>query len=73
MFGYRNVPVLGEGDRRSHVTREIREDEAGTVRRIFELAAAGVGLKTIAMTLNAEGVGSPRAREGRIAPGRRRA
>src|SRR5882672_8493368 len=35
VFGYRNVPVLGEGDRRSHVVREIRDDEAGTVRRIF--------------------------------------
>ncbi len=65
VFGYRNAPVFGEGDRRSHVTREIREDEAATVRRIFDLAAASVGLKSIAMTLNGEGVGSPRAREGR--------
>jgi len=65
VFGYRNVPVLGEGDRRSHVVREVRDDEAATVRRIFEMAAAGVGLKSIAMALNTDGVRSPRAREGR--------
>jgi DNA invertase Pin-like site-specific DNA recombinase len=47
VFGYRNVPVLGEGDRRSHVVREIREDEAATVRHIFEMAARGVGLRAI--------------------------
>ena len=45
VFGYRNVPVLGEGDRRSHVVREVRDDEAATVRRIFEMATAGVGLE----------------------------
>jgi len=28
VFGYRNVPVLGDGGQRSHVLREIREDEA---------------------------------------------
>ena len=70
VFGYRNVPVLGEGDRRSHVVREVRDDEAATVRRIFEMATAGVGLTTIAMALNADGVRSPRAREGRHVPGR---
>ena len=65
VFGYRNVPVLGENDRRSHVVREVRDDEAATVRRIFEMATAGVGLKTIAMALHADGVRSPRAHEGR--------
>ena len=30
VFGYRSVPVLGEGDRRSHVVREVRDDEAAT-------------------------------------------
>jgi site-specific DNA recombinase len=65
VFGYRNVPVLGEGDRRSHVIREVHENEAVTARHIFDMAAQGVGLKVIAMRLNAEGVRSPRAREGR--------
>ena len=65
VFGYHNVPVLGENDRRSHVVREVRDDEAATVRRIFEMATAGVGLKTIAMALHADGVRSPRAHEGR--------
>src|SRR5207237_8407785 len=60
VFGYRNVPILGEGGQRSHVVREIREDEATTVRRIFTMVAAGTGLRTIAQTLNADGVRSPR-------------
>jgi DNA invertase Pin-like site-specific DNA recombinase len=33
VFGYRNVAVLDEGGRRSHVVREIRDDEAAIVRR----------------------------------------
>src|SRR3989454_7455345 len=65
VFGYRNVPVLGEGGQRSHVLREVREDEAAAVRRIFQMAAGGTGLRTIARALNAEGVRSPRARAGR--------
>jgi len=65
VFGYRNVPVLGDGGQRSHVLREVREDEATVVRSIFGMAAHGVGLRTIARTLNAEGMRSPRARPGR--------
>jgi len=65
VFGYRNVPVLDDGGRRSHVRREVRHDEAAIVQRIFSMAADGVGLRTIALTLNAEGVRSPRARPGR--------
>jgi len=65
VFGYRNVPVMGDTGLRSHVIREIREDEAVTVRRIFSMAAQGRGFRTIAQTLNAEGVRSPRARPGR--------
>src|SRR3989442_5478402 len=65
VFGYRNVPVVDQGGQRSHVVREIREDEAATVRHIFSLAAGGTGLRTIARALNAEGVRSPRARAGR--------
>src|SRR5437899_735857 len=62
VFGYRNVPVLGETGLRSHVLREVREDEATTVRRIFTMVAADTGFRTIAQTLNADGVRSPRAR-----------
>jgi site-specific DNA recombinase len=65
VFGYRNVPVTDDGGLRSHVIREVREDEAAIVRRIFELAGRGVGFRTIAQTLNADGVRSPRARLGR--------
>src|SRR5262245_23245395 len=65
VFGYRNVPVLGDSGQRSHVLREIRDDQAMTIRRIFDLAARGIGLRTIARTLNHEGVRSPRARAGR--------
>jgi DNA invertase Pin-like site-specific DNA recombinase len=43
VFGYRNVPVTGDADRRSHVVREIQEHEVAIVRRIFEMAAAGTG------------------------------
>src|SRR5437867_11579371 len=65
VFGYRNVPVVDKGGQRSHVVREIREDEAATVRHIFSMVAGGTGLRTIARALNAEGVRSPRARAGR--------
>jgi DNA invertase Pin-like site-specific DNA recombinase len=65
VFGYRNVPVLSEDGRRSHVIREVHHDEAATVHRIFSMAAHGVGFRTIAQTLNAEGLRSPRARAGR--------
>src|SRR5438093_515115 len=65
VFGYRNVPVLDEGGRRSHVVREIRNDEAAIVRRIFEMVASGDGQKKIAMALNAEGTRAPRPRPGR--------
>ena len=65
VFGYRNVPVLDEVGRRSHVVREIRNDEAAIVRRIFEMVASGDGQKKIAMALNAEGTRAPRPRPGR--------
>src|SRR5262245_16214168 len=44
VFGYRNVPVMTETGQRSHVVREIREDEAATVLRIFTMVAGGAGL-----------------------------
>src|SRR5712692_9078112 len=43
VFGYRNVPVVDKGRQRSHVTREVCEDEAATVRHIFSMVAGGTG------------------------------
>jgi site-specific DNA recombinase len=64
-FGYRNVDVLGVGGTRSHVTRQIDEEQAAIIRRIFDLCAAGHGVKAIAKILNAAGAPSPRAQRGR--------
>ena len=60
-FGYTAVPVGDGGSKRL----TINESEAAVVRRIFELSASGVSLKTIAKTLNADCVAAPRARAGR--------
>jgi DNA invertase Pin-like site-specific DNA recombinase len=65
VFGYDNVDVAGPDGQRSHVDRCINERESAIVRRIFELCAAGRGVKTIAKTLNLEGAPSPRAQQGR--------
>ena len=58
-YGYDNVR---EGNA---VRQQINEAEAVVVRRIFELAANDFSLKTIAKTLNAEHVPSPRPRAGK--------
>ncbi len=65
VYGYNNVEMLSEpgvdGQRkRLYVRREINPAEAATVRRIFELCAAGKGLTRIAKALNGEGVAAPR-------------
>ena len=69
-FGYRNQDVFQGTDahgrpRRSHVRREIQEAEAAVVRRIFELCAAGKGIKGTATILNEAGAPSPRAQQAR--------
>jgi site-specific DNA recombinase len=64
-YGYDNVDVPGQDGRRAYVVQKINETEAAIVRRIFELAAAGVGFKTIAKQLNDERAKSPRAQRGR--------
>ena len=64
-FGYRNVEIRGTDGTRSHVMREIEPTEADVIRRIFQLSAAGHGVKAIAKLLNAEGAPSPRAQCGR--------
>jgi DNA invertase Pin-like site-specific DNA recombinase len=64
-FGYHNVELKNADGRRSHVDREINEAQAEVVRRIFRMCAAGYGLRTITKQLNAEGLPSPRPRQGR--------
>lgn len=64
-FGYDNIEVCGPDGRRSHVVREINNAEAVVIRRIFEMSAKGVGLTTIAKTLNAEAAPAPRSQQAR--------
>lgn len=59
VFGYDNLRVDG------HVERRINDREAPVIRRMFELAALGHGLRVIAHTLNAEGSAAPRPQRGR--------
>ena len=66
VFGYRNVDVCASDGTRSHVEHRIIEAEASIVRRIYQMYGAGDGLSTIAQRLNADGVPSPRAQQGRV-------
>jgi site-specific DNA recombinase len=65
VFGYDNLEVVGADGKRSHVERRINEREAAAVRMVFEMCAAGHGVRTIAKRLNAEGEPAPRAQQGR--------
>ena len=72
-FGYRNVPIedvsrVDQHGRRliTGVRLEVREDQAGIVRRIFQMYADGNSLQRIAKQLNAERVVSPQPQKGRI-------
>ena len=56
-YGYRNVPAEGGG-----VKLVIHPEEAAMVKRIFELSANGLSLKSIAAELNREKVPPPRPR-----------
>ncbi len=62
VYGYRNIRTDG------HVAREIIPAEAEVIRRIFEMAAAGIGYQRIARRLNEENVTAPVPRR----PGRPR-
>jgi site-specific DNA recombinase len=62
-YGYANLRVDG------HVERRINAVEAAVVRRIFELYAAGVGLRAIARLLTAEGAPPPMPRQRDRVPG----
>jgi DNA invertase Pin-like site-specific DNA recombinase len=66
-YGYRNVPIEDPNRRGDYgrpfvvaVDREIIDEEATVVRRIFEMYSYGFSLDTIARTLRAEGVTAPR-------------
>jgi Recombinase len=56
--------VADASGRRSHVRREIDEEDAAVVRQVFRLCAEGHGTKAIAKRLNQEGFRSPRAPQG---------
>lgn len=58
-FGYNVVKQLDARGDPIRGDREINEAEANVVRRIFHEFAAGVGPRTIARTLNEEGVPGP--------------
>ena len=71
-YGYRNVPIEDPTRKAKYgrqavlsVRQEINEAEAAVVRRIFQMYADGIGLATIATSLNAEGVLSPVPTQGR--------
>jgi site-specific DNA recombinase len=68
VYGYVNRPVLQSG-RRSHVERSIEPREAAVVRRIFEHAAEGWGVKRISAALNAEAAPPPVPRRPGQRPG----
>jgi hypothetical protein len=60
VFGYDNVDVPGPNGKRQHVVRVVNDVQAAVVRNIFEMYAAGRGLKKIALALNANEVPPPR-------------
>ena len=68
VYGYRNREITATGPNgqtiRDHVEREIIPAEAATVRRIFEEIAQGRGFARIAKGLTADGIPSPRLRQG---------
>src|SRR5216683_5760476 len=65
VFGYCNRDVYPAGvdpatrPTRCHVERVVHESEAVVVQRIFTLYASGLGLRSLAHRLNAEGAPAP--------------
>jgi len=73
VFGYRRVPIESQTEHDSHgrsviqgVTLEVDQEQAATVRRIFQRYANGDSLKRIAISLNSEQVASPQPQRGRV-------
>ena len=66
VYGYDNIPVMTNDvdpngkPKRSHVERRINKNEAVNVRQIFRLYASGIGLTTLAKTLNCNHIPPPR-------------
>ncbi len=60
VFGYRSIREL------DGVKLEIVENEAATIRRMFEMYSNGYSLKRIAHALNGEGMKSPQPQKGRV-------
>lgn len=54
-----STPLYGYHQDKETSARTINPSEAKIIRRIWELAAAGIGMHSIARKLNAEGVASP--------------
>ncbi len=62
-FGFKNVPVLINGVRQ-HSLREVVQDEAQVIRRLFALYADdGLSPRRIAHVLNADGCPAPMPRQ----------
>ena len=68
-FGYDNVPVL-EGSVKKRTEYRINDEQADVIRKIFTMFAEGDGYRTIAKTLNREGIPSPRPASAVRGPGR---
>jgi site-specific DNA recombinase len=63
VFGYDNVPVVGEDGKKSHVVRVVNEAQAALVREIFDRYVSGWGYARIAKALNAAHAPAPRPTE----------
>jgi site-specific DNA recombinase len=59
VLGYDRREVVNTAGERSHVERVVNPEQAEIVRRIFQLAADGLGFQRIAKRLNYEGVVNP--------------
>ena len=67
-YGYRLVPTLNPDGTVNRGEREIIEDEAQIIKRIFKDYAGGKTARQIAADLNNEGVASPRGALGMHRP-----
>lgn len=54
-----STPLYGYSQDKTTSARTIKPDEAKIIRRIYDLALAGIGMRSIAQRLNAEGIPSP--------------
>ena len=64
VYGYDNAEVRDAEGRRLHVVRQINDEQAAVVRRIYALCAEGLGFTRIAKALNEDQVAPPRHSSG---------